>query len=192
MSVEYAPNVIVPQDVMVDLETLGTGPGCAIVSIGAVAFDARSGHIGASFHVLVSPASCRELGLREETGTIEWWAKQSEAARAVLAEAERDGVSMNAALEQFAAFLRSHGGRPSVRVWGNGADFDNAILADLYRRTGREAPWAFWNSRCFRTLKSIAPGYEPDRKGVHHNAVDDARHQAEWACAIAAGRRAVA
>ena len=27
------------KDIMLDLETLGTGPGCAIVSIGAVAFD---------------------------------------------------------------------------------------------------------------------------------------------------------
>ena len=188
----YPAGVVVPGDVMVDLETLGTGPGCAILSIGAVAFDPANDYIGASFHVVVSTASCRALGLREEVGTVEWWAKQSEQARAVLAEAERDGVSVGEALEAFSAFLRSHGGKPRVKVWGNGADFDNAILADLYRRTGREAPWQFWNSRCFRTLKALAPGHEPERVGTHHNAVDDARHQAEWACRIAAARKEAA
>jgi hypothetical protein len=191
MTVTYPENEVVPSDVMVDLETLGTGPGCAILSIGAVAFDMDAGRIGATFHVLVKPEACRALGLREDRDTVEWWARQSEDARFIFDEAARTGVDVGAALDMFAAFLRSHGGRPRVRVWGNGADFDNAILAHLYRLTGRELPWAFWNSRCFRTLKSVHVGVanEPDRAGVHHNALDDARHQAAWACAIGEGLR---
>ena len=180
--VAYAPDRVVPRDVMVDLETLGTGPGCAILSIGAVAFDLDAGRLGAEFHTLVSTTSCREFGLREEGDTRDWWARQSVAARKVVEEASTCDVSLTTALERLAAFIRSHGGAPRVRLWGNGADFDNAILADLYRRVGHQPPWNFWNSRCFRTLKSLASGHEPDREGTHHNALDDARHQALWAC----------
>lgn len=180
----YAADVVVPGDIMVDLETLGTGPGCAILSIGAVAFDLTNG-LGHEFHTLVSTRSCREFGLREEGDTLDWWARQTPEAQAVIDLAAKSEISLPSALNALAAFLRSHGGAPRVRLWGNGADFDNAILADLYRRTGQQAPWNFWNSRCFRTLKALAPGQEPDRGGIHHNALDDARHQAIWACRIA-------
>ncbi len=33
-------------DIMLDLETMGTGPNAAIVAIGAVAFDLQAGTIG--------------------------------------------------------------------------------------------------------------------------------------------------
>ena len=35
-----------PFDIMLDLETMGTGPNAAIVAIGAVAFDLQAGTIG--------------------------------------------------------------------------------------------------------------------------------------------------
>lgn len=186
MTVSYPADHPVPADVMVDLETLGSGPGCAILSIGAVAFDPKTLRLGAEFHTLVSTASCRALGLREETDTLAWWARQSPEARQVIADAEASDVTLSAAMDAFAAFVRSHGGANRVRVWGNGADFDNAILAELCRRLGRPLPWAFWNSRCFRTLKGLRLAPEPDREGVHHNALDDARHQAVWALNIVA------
>ena len=185
----YPHDMTVPCDVMVDLETLGTGPGCAILSIGAVAFDPQSGAIGHHFHTLVSTAACRSLGLREEVDTIAWWNRRPSEARAILAQAAASDVTLELALEGLTAFLRSHGGKPRVRVWGNGADFDNAILADLYRRLSKSLPWEFWNNRCFRTFKALASDCEPAREGVHHNALDDARHQAVWACRIAARLR---
>ncbi len=187
MSVSYPADVTVPADIMVDLETLGSGPGCAILSIGAVAFDPASGFIGATLHSLVSTRSCRALGLREEPETLQWWSRQSPEARRLLLQAQHpDAAPLAVALDSFARFIRSHGGRDRVRVWGNGADFDNAILAHLYRVTDERPPWAFWNSRCFRTFKNIAGGkdLEPTREGTHHNALDDARHQAIWACRI--------
>lgn len=171
-------------DVMVDLETLGKGPGCAILSIGAVAFNPITGLMGAGFYTVVSTASCRALGLREDADTVSWWGQQSPDARRVLAEAEASATTVADGLDAFGDYLKLWGGPRSVRVWGNGADFDNAILASLYHRVGKDQPWAFWNSRCFRTLKNLRLAPEPDRAGVHHNALDDARHQAAHAIAI--------
>lgn len=172
------------RDVMVDLETLGQSPGCAILSIGAVAFDPGSGTFGDTFYSVVGARSCRALGLREEADTVAWWDKQSPEARTVLAEAEASPVTLGEALFGFSAYLDRHGGPKAVRVWGNGADFDNAILAHLYGLLRIPLPWSFWNSRCFRTLKNLDHTPAPARAGTHHNALDDARHQAQHACRI--------
>jgi hypothetical protein len=45
-------------DVMLDLETLGTVPGCVILSIGAVAFDSMT--VRATFEVLIDPDHANE------------------------------------------------------------------------------------------------------------------------------------
>jgi hypothetical protein len=180
----YQTGSLIPRDIMVDLETLGSAPGCIVLSIGAVAFDPRSGALGAAFHTVVSSPSCRKWELTEDPATLDWWGRQKPEARQVIADAAVSPTSLTQALKAFEDFLREHGGANQVRVWGNGSDFDNAILADLYRRTGRRLPWAFWNSRCFRTLKGLIAVAEPERAGVHHNALDDARHQAVWALRI--------
>lgn len=177
-------------DVMVDLETLGQGPGCAILSVGATAFNPNTGFIGSDFYRVVSTPSCRALGLREDISTVEWWGKQSPEAQQVLSDAEASPHTVSDVLDAFADYLEGHGGSRAVRVWGNGADFDNAILASLYQRLDKPQPWAFWNSRCFRTLKNLRRVPAPVRAGVHHNALDDARHQAAHAILIHEALRA--
>jgi exodeoxyribonuclease VIII len=72
----------------------------------------------------------------------------------------------------------------NVLVWGNGASFDNAILAQCYRAVGMDFPWKFWNDRCYRTLKNLVLDVPFERTGTHHNALDDARSQAIHASAI--------
>jgi hypothetical protein len=71
------------------------------------------------------------------------------------------------------------GNIPDVRVWGNGADFDNPILAVAYRRTIFSGqPWKPYNGRCYRTVKNQFQDVKLVRTGTHHNALDDARSQA--------------
>ena len=74
-------------------------------------------------------------------------------------------------------------------VWGNGSDFDNTIMGDFYRSYSIAPPWKFWKNRCHRTMKAIAQstfeGYAGVRRlGTHHNALDDAMHQARELQAI--------
>ena len=80
-------------------------------------------------------------------------------------------------LEGFAKFV----GDPSkARVWGNGASFDNPILANAYRAVNLDPPWRFWNDRCYRTVKSMfGKNVKLERIGEHHNALDDAKSQAD-------------
>jgi len=163
---------------MVDLETLGQRPGCSILSIGAVAFDQRRG-LGTEFYVVVNRESCKVAGLHEDESTLRWWGGQSQEAAQVLKDAET-GVPLGDALEQFTKFLAATASLAQIKVWGNGSDFDNAILACAYAAIGRDLPWKFWNNRCYRTVKSFHPEVKINRAaGVHHNALFDAKNQAD-------------
>jgi hypothetical protein len=177
------------KDVMVDLETMGSTPGSVILSIGAQPFDAfdellTDGLGGDGFYTVINLNSCVVAGLTFDGETLDWWRRQSPEANAVIDEAmSGQHPSLELALDMLNHFLSRFG--PEVRVWGNGSDFDNALLAAAYRRTARAPGWKFYNSRCYRTLKTQRPDIPlGDRRGVHHNALDDARTQAVHACAI--------
>jgi hypothetical protein len=163
-------------DVMVDLETLGNGSTAAIISIGAVAFDAESGKIESEFYVNVDPQSCVDAGLKMDVSTVMWWMKQSDEARDAF---NKPAVPLELALDMFKAWYPQ-----SAALWGNGATFDNVILSNAYTLTGINRPWNFTKDRCYRTLKALRPDIKQEKVGVAHNALDDAKFQALHACKL--------
>lgn len=172
------------RNVMLDLETLGVRPGCSVLAIGAVDFSA-AGVGRRRFYRVVSRASCAAWELREEKAALDWWSRQGKGAREVLRLAGlRRAPPLERALAEFARYFRGVG--PDVLVWGNGADFDKPILEAAYAAAGMEPPWRPYAGRCYRTLKNMRPDLQPARKGVAHNALDDARTQASHAVALAA------
>lgn len=173
-------------NVMLDLETLGTSAGCSILSIGAAEFG-KDGLKGA-FYVVIQRRTCLNAGLVEDPDTLSWWGRQSPEAMKTLIEAGDliASVPLGHALMQLDFWLGQVAGledieRKTLKVWGNGADFDLPILAEAYRRAGFSVPWAAYNGRCYRTLKNLMPSIKLKRGGVHHNALADARSQAEHA-----------
>ena len=162
---------------MIDLETLDNRPSAVIRSIGAVWFG--DGVLGAEFYTRIDPQSCVDYGLSLGVSTIEWWLKQGDAARAEMC---KPGKSLPDALASFSEFVCA--GPEPAGVWGNGASFDNVILANAYDACRVRRPWKFWADRCYRTVKAAAPSVEMKRDGTHHNALDDARDQARHLMAI--------
>ena len=166
-------------DVMLDIETLDTAPTSSILSIGACVFNDLV-VTNERFYIVADRKSCRYLGLTESQSTIEWWEKQGEKAQRVFSE---DNVPIIDALAEFSNWLGSLGGIKSIKMWGNGPDFDNVIVANAYKQAGIKLPWLFYNNRCHRTAKAMfeVPGVtcQLPRAGVHHNALDDAVYQAQ-------------
>lgn len=167
------------QDIMVDLETRGTLPGSVILSIGAVAFD-EFGVLDRGFYKVISTLSSESCGLTRDDATEKWWEDQGEEARKVLhlSDDPTTSLTLASALGLFNEFIGEMCG-PGVRVWGNGANFDNPLLACAYRAAGVEPIYRFWDERCYRTVKNQYPHIKLIRGGTHHNALDDARSQAE-------------
>lgn len=163
-------------DVMLDLETLGTDGNSVIIALGAVEFDPSTGELGREFYENIDAQSCVDHGLMMDVSTVMWWMQQSDDARSVF---KKGGIPLHVALFQFGKWLPH-----DAVVWGNGASFDNVILSNAYRKTLNEQPWKFWNDRCYRTLKSLRPTVPITRTGTYHNALDDAKSQAIHAIQI--------
>src|SRR3990167_7276565 len=142
---------------MIDLETVGNQPGCGILSIGAVLFNPASGNVGSEFYRVIRRQSCLDAGLFEQTDTLDWWHRQSIEAQEVLLQASKNTGTLDLAkaLVQFTEFLKP--ASSNVKIWGCGSDFDNVILATAYQAVDQALPWKFWNNRCYRTVKSLAP-----------------------------------
>ena len=160
--------------VMVDLETLGKLPTSAFTSIGACLFQPHSDWIGETFHMHVSLANAIRTGLTMDASTLLWWLGQDDSARHTLINGQDDAAPLITALEAFAAFVPS-----GAEMWCNGNSFDLPILSYAYHLIGMEAPWAFYNERDLRTLKGLNKRARIERAGTHHNALDDAVHQAK-------------
>jgi len=165
---------------MIDLETLGTKPGCVVFSLGACVFNAHGVHD--AFYRIISVKPQLAVDLRVNPDTLGWWMTQDEGARRELTAALVGGGQPGEVLDEFNLWFRT---RQIGPVWGNGAGFDQPILTTMYQRFGREVPWKFSNERCFRTLKNLFPEVQaPASTGTHHNALDDAVWQANYAVRI--------
>lgn len=161
--------------VMVDLETLDNKPGAVILSIGAVQFDKNG--LGHEFHNYIDPEDCQRHGMTISADTLKWWMMQSDEARRRVFEA--NGHSLKNVLYAFSCWFANSG---CEYLWGNGAAFDNVLLATAYDLVGDgliKKPWDFWNDRCYRTVKAENWFIKADPfEGTEHDALDDAKHQA--------------
>ena len=162
-------------NVMIDIETMGSGSSAAIVSIGAVYFDEKG--LGEEFYINVDLATAMEKGGEIDGDTVMWWLGQAQEARQSLKGNLHD---IGVALFKLSLFLGAEDGEinEQLKVWGNGAGFDNVILAGAYSRCQIQLPWKFWNDRCYRTMKSLFRDVKLERKATYHNALDDAKTQA--------------
>ena len=158
--------------IMLDLETLGTTPGCIVASIGACVFDPSG--VGAAFYTAVD--ICASPGLVADPGTVRWWMGQSEEARMVFKDPERKPLDL--ALAAFAEWVRDVNG---TFVWCHGASFDAPLLEAAYKVRNMRPPWEFYDVRDTRTLYHVSGVYPVRGASTHHNALSDAQAQAEAA-----------
>ena len=170
------PSEVVPdtRHLMVDIETLGSRPGAAIASIGAVIFSPE--RVLNEWECVVSIESCQLAGLKFDASTIRWWMAQSDAARS--ATFSHIGTPIFNALTDLALFAADY---KVSDYWSHGATFDLVLLNEAALITG--APPLvkdFRRARDTRTLYEITD-VNPRTfmgTGTAHNAIDDARAQA--------------
>lgn len=168
------PGLARMSDVMIDIETLGTKPGAAILSIGAVMFGMDG--LGDTFYAPIDLESCTSAGLTINPATVRWWLQQSDAARA--AAIPPKAAPLRQVLMAFQAWFVS---QDAKYPWCHGATFDVPILDAAYHACRLASPWKFSAVRDTRTLYDLA-GVKVDRHaGTYHHALDDAINQAEAA-----------
>lgn len=163
---------------MIDLETVSTQSDSGILSIGIVLFDIDGIHD--TYHETVDLESCLNRDMHISLSTLRWWMDQDKLARDVAFSGHRD---IKEVLEEMRSWFIARTIRWNLikdYVWSNGAAFDIPILENAMRICRVPVPWVFDRVLCYRTLKTLYPQVpKPTFTGEKHNALDDAKFQAE-------------
>lgn len=175
---------------MLDMEFLDTRPTAAILSIGIVAMDTEKMKIGETLYLDISADDCMRHGMTVSAETIRWWINQDIGAlRKAFDEQIGYKHPLELALVKVSNFLTSIAGTDKLTIWQQGS-LDAEILTTAYRAVGKTPPWNFWNVRDLRTLAREVQVVHTNA-GTKHNALDDAKNQAELLMKIYAQMRGI-
>lgn len=169
------------KDVMIDIETLATRNDAAIIQIGAVAFDPKTGEVGPSFLVSVDEnfyEAVTPFHVCDKTAA--WWVGQKEAKKSL--QINKVGT-VYIALDRLHEFFESLGDdfviakkrKKSSRVWANPPQFDLSILRYAASKAyghDTDVPWKYWQETDMRTLVHL-------RGPVRDEDLEDLRKQAK-------------
>lgn len=148
---------------MIDFETISTSKDASVIQIGAVSF------------CLSKKLKTNILNPKGDVshGTVMWWLGQSEQARlSVLADPKVDEYEAFLELNDFLS--------GAEEIWSH-ATFDFVILMETLRRLKIMPSFSYRAARDIRTLQSLARiETKSERKGTHHDALDDAIFQVEY------------
>jgi exodeoxyribonuclease VIII len=162
------------KDVMVDIETLGTGKNACVIQVGACYFDRLTGEIGETFKVNIDARSAVASGAEIDADTVYWWLSQSkEAITSVTADPKLDIIPAFTVLNNFLAGAKY--------IWSH-ATFDFVIITETLKRLKIKQSFRYTAARDIRTLTDLC-GLKVSlakREGVHHDGLDDARYQVAY------------
>ncbi len=128
----------------------------------------------------------KAAGFTINAKTLYWWLERSDEARAAICQENKtDIVTMCTDFKNWLLSIDDSGQK--LRLWGNGASFDNAIVRHAFRQCGNHLPIEYWNDRDMRTILGFYPStlqaqYRKDTliSGTHHNALDDSKYQVKY------------
>lgn len=166
--------------VMIDIETTGKTPGCNVLSIGATTFlDVETPQ---EFYEKIRWDPLNP-DFSDEKDTMAWWRNQKQE----VAHEAFSGTSYYIdVLQDFSNYIRMV--REKYRdflIYANGSAFDFPTLEYAFRATGIVIPWQYHERQCYSTLKKHFPRVpKPRFNGNKHNALSDARNQADHCEAI--------
>lgn len=155
-------------DITFDLETCATTANAAVMQVAAVAWDrhakdnpfaVQNGGVTVeyphyvSFNEHVDLRTCVVDGFDFDPATVQWWARQSDAAK----EAVTRGLAepIREVFERFVLWIQQtmrDAKADSVCLWCQGMDFDGAILRNICHKYGIELPFPYQQ---FRDCRSI-------------------------------------
>jgi len=155
-------------DLMIDIETVGTGPDACILTIAAQSFDPLGdGYYPLHYYARIDIESQPDRNI--EQGTIDWWATQpSEAKDEAFNPSDR--IPLLQALEELGRLIWQ-----SKRIWSQGPTFDMNILEHAYKSFNIPLPWKYYIVRDSRTVFSLWPGLP--KPPTSHHALEDCRRQ---------------
>lgn len=178
-------------DLMIDIETLGTGSNAAVVQLAAAWFERGDPNTQGEFSIYMKPTA----GTETDIDTVFWWLEQDYEARLRLLDGVKDAVYDTVAYYKFTQWVGRIPEESDTLIWCQGMDFDiplvrngitrcmqNPIIIDgepllsplfnpMDHRRGRDTRTAY-------TLAAYDYKAEPLKEGEEkHDALTDVRRQ---------------
>lgn len=164
---------------MIDIETLGTKPGCCVIQISAVPFNRKTGkaYPNLAFKNSIALTPQRNVGLVIYGPTYNWWKKTNYRLLQSIVNNGKDPKSVALLFSKYIKELTSK--NKDILYWGNSARFDFGILETFLNTYGVQSPWDTWKERDYRTIKNLDLNYANSIKfkGTKHDSLDDCCHQ---------------
>lgn len=175
---------------ILDIETLGVGDDCVILSLGATVFPFDNTIPNDYAKYVLDGFYCKFDAMEQiqtyrrtmDDGTIAWWKTQPEEARSVT-RPSKDDVSLMDGMMDFNAWItRSGYSFKESFVWARGSYFDFPKLEHVYRQLDLAPGYNGWKIRDTKTYCDVLTGgttgvYRPDvtpKEFVKHHALHDA------------------
>ena len=165
-------------NIAIDLEYLSDSPTGAILSIGAVAYDALKTH-DTFYRRIDADHAMQHFGRTANADTMHWWMQQDKKAQDA-AFSKGEALRLDLALIQLSNWLTTHK-KPEIWTQGMG---DFIVLEGSYRAVDQTIPWDRKDRYDLRTLRHVSPAVTVKEVGTAHNALDDATYQAHVHMAI--------
>lgn len=144
-----------PNNLMIDLETFGTHPGCVVCSLAAVPFflpEQQGPAVVDRNWCLVTRVDIDEqlkAGFKVEANTVKWWMLETpEKARAALWG--EGGYPINSRQDIYDWLVTHIPLNEDFLIWAKPSAFDFPILECLIQEYGR-FPWHYRSLMCLRT-----------------------------------------
>jgi hypothetical protein len=167
---------------MIDLETMGLGMNCALISMSAQIADLENKQgfaVEAEYNCYFNLEG--QTNRIFDPSTILWWMQQGDAARQELLNEKR--IPLHWGLKDFWTWYIVQAPKeihaPIQSIWSKGVDFDVAILDAYYKGGNQYPPWGYRDRMCYRTLAACYPQIPFIEPEVKHSARGDCRQQLE-------------
>lgn len=202
-------------DITIDFETCGLDPNSAVLQLAAVVWDrhlplkdkekwSSSEDYLYSFDFNIDLRSCVAAGMTFDQATIDWWAKQSDEAKASVLDG--DCYPVKDVMENFLQWIadvKAMTKCDAVCLWAQGSDFDMGILRSLAKTFGMKerlaklVPYTYFRDARTYILEmgaaafcdatpfvdaSSLPAYEIYKRLPKLEAVDGVPHNALYDC----------
>jgi len=160
-------------DIMLDIEALGTKNYSVIIQVGMVYFDRYTGELGEELSVNISIQDSLDHGLKVDGATLRWWFEQEN--RSWL----KSPVNLGKALQMIRDFAHKN---KKALVWAH-ATFDFPLLDCAYEVLGQRLPFPYCNLRDIRTLVDLSKRpYKKNKDGdpKDHDGLSDCKYQIQY------------
>jgi len=164
-------------NIVVDTETLALDSKAAVIDIGAVM--AMGKFEPCQFQRFIKPSSYVDTPFEINADTMQWHETNKPG---YLDRCEAEGVSFQEAAHEFHQWLSGFAANAELHMWAQGKDFDQTILAWLFKTSGIEkTAYSYRNFHCTRDLLFLNPNARI--RGGQDEAAHTALADAVWAAA---------